>query len=69
MKRKEKSKNDNGIEVNKKRMNEENEGIMKKWLWKGNNENEWMSMRKKKNVIEKGFELKNEESEWMGKED
>ena len=50
MKRKEKSKNDNGIEVNKKRMNEENEGIMKKWLWKGNNENEWMSMRKKKKL-------------------
>ena len=34
-----------------------------------NMKNEWVTMRKKENVIEKGFELKNEESEWMDKED
>ena len=39
-------------------------GIMKKV----NMKNEWVTMRKRENVIEKGSELKNEESEWMDKE-
>ena len=64
--RKGKSKNDNEFEVKMKRMNEEwkrrdNEKVNMK-------ENGWQ-WEKKENVIEKGFELKNEESEWMDKED
>ena len=47
--------------------------IRKEWkrrgYWKSEYEREWVTMRKKENVIEKGFELKNEESERMDKED
>ena len=37
-KEREKSKNDNGIEVNKKRMKKK--GLLKKWIWKRMSDNE-----------------------------